>query len=346
MRYLHSQAIEMKFKGIFFIVAMLGLCIVPSCHHDKDDTTTKDYLSGSLTFDMPTFATKGSTFTLVPGGIKNPSTGNVGYYWYSSWDSTKDTTKTETGSGDGAYTVTVPDSIGNYSIYCIAFAEGYYTSSGSVNFYVVDPEINTTITDSGLSYSDERMNDTRDSKSYFVTTVGGKKWFKNNLYYSGSGVSYAFSPAIDALIGKYYTWEEAVSACPQGWHLPSDAEFAELANSTQGVTTHKAGETFEGAAGDLMVNAKFIENRMWAFWPEVKITNKSGFCALPGGYALDRGSEENQRFQGMNDYAVFWTSDTSGDSALYRYIYVKQNDVMLAKGDKTSFRASVRCVKD
>ena len=337
---------KMKFKGILFIVAVLALCIIPSCKHDDDDTTTKDYLSGTLTFDMPAFVTKGSTFTLVPKGISNPTKGDVGYYWYSSWDATKDTTKTETGPGDGAFTVSVPDSIGCYTIYCIAFATDYYTSSQSMEFYVVDPEINTTITDSGLSYSDERLDDARDSKSYFVTTVGGKKWMKNNLYYSGAGVSYAFSQAMDALIGRYYTWDEAVSACPQGWHLPSDAEFAELANTTQGVTVHKAGSTFVGAAGDLMVNAKFIQNRMWTFWPEVTITNKSGFCALPGGYVLDRGSEDNQRFQGMNDYAVFWTSDSAGDSALYRYIYVKQNDVMLGNGDKTSFRASVRCVKD
>ncbi len=336
----------MKFKDILFIVTLLAACILPSCKKDKDDSTTKDYLSGNLTFDMPAFVTKESTYTLIPSGIKNPSTGNVGYYWYTSWDSTKDTTKTETGPGDGAFTVSVPDSIGNYSIYCIAYATGYYTSSGNSSFYVVDPQINTTITDSGLSYSDERMDDSRDSKSYFVTTVGGKKWFKNNLYYSGSGVSYAFSPAMDALIGKYYTWEEAVSACPQGWHLPSDAEFALLANTTQGGTSHKAGADFKGAAGDLMVNAKFIENRMWTFWPEVNITNKSGFCALPGGYVLDRGSDDNQKFQGMNNYAVFWTSDSDGDSALYRYIYVKQNDVILGKGDKTSFRASVRCVKD
>ena len=96
----------------------------------------------------------------------------------------------------------------------------------------------------------------------------------------------------------------------------------------------------------MMVNAKFIGNRMWTFWPEVDITNKSGFCALPVGYAVERGAEDNQRFQGMNNYAVFWTSDSDGDYGLYRYIYVQQNDVMLAKGDKTSFRASVRCIKD
>jgi len=345
LRYLHVQAIKMKFKDIF-ITALLALAIVPSCKEKDDDTSTKDYLSGTLTFDMPAFVTKGETFTLVPTGLKNPTTGNLGYYWYSTWNSQKDTTKTETGPGDGAFTVTVPDEIGEYSIYCIAFATDYYTSSGSSTFYVIDPEINTTITDSGLSYSDERVTDPRESKSYFVTTIGGKKWFKNNLYYSGSGISYAYSPSIDILIGRLYTWEEAVTACPQGWRLPSDSDFAELANSTHSGSNYKAGETFKGAAGDMMVNAKFIGNRMWTFWPQVDITNKSGFCALPVGYAVERGAEDNQRFQGMNNYAVFWTSDSDGNYGLYRYIYVQQNDVMLAKGDKTSFRASVRCIKD
>ena len=276
----------MKFKDIF-ITALLALAIVPSCKEKDDDTSTKDYLSGTLTFDMPAFVTKGETFTLVPTGLKNPTTGNLGYYWYSTWNSQKDTTKTETGPGDGAFTVTVPDEIGEYSIYCIAFATDYYTSSGSSTFYVIDPEINTTITDSGLSYTDERVTDPRESKSYFVTTIGGKKWFKNNLYYSGSGISYAYSPSIDILIGRLYTWEEAVTACPQGWRLPSDSDFAELANSTHSGSNYKAGETFKGAAGDMMVNAKFIGNRMWTFWPQVDITNKSGFCALPVGYAVE-----------------------------------------------------------
>ena len=184
----------MKFKDIF-ITALLALAIVPSCKEKDDDTSTKDYLSGTLTFDMPAFVTKGETFTLVPTGLKNPTTGNLGYYWYSTWNSQKDTTKTETGPGDGAFTVTVPDEIGEYSIYCIAFATDYYTSSGSSTFYVIDPEIKTTITDSGLSFTDERVTDPRESKSYFVTTIGGKKWFKNNLYYSGSGISYAYSPS-------------------------------------------------------------------------------------------------------------------------------------------------------
>ena len=46
------------------------------------------------------------------------------------------------------------------------------------------------------------------------------------------------------------------------------------------------------------------------------------------------------------NYAAFWVSDPDSDFGHYRYIFVKQNDVQFGSGDKESFRASVRCVKD
>ena len=94
-----------------------------------------------------------------------------------------------------------------------------------------------------------------------------------------------------------------------------------------------------------MVNAKLLGSRMWEYWPQVTITNKSGFSALPIGYATL--TADNPKFTGENNYAMFWTSDSEDDEmALCRYIYVKQNDVLVRKADKGSFFASVRCVKD
>ena len=93
-----------------------------------------------------------------------------------------------------------------------------------------------------------------------------------------------------------------------------------------------------------MANVYFNWIKMWAFWPNVNITNQSRFAAVPVGYAIDQ--QTNLKFAGTNSYAVFWTSDNDGDNALYRYIYVDKNNVFCSKGDKTSFMASVRCVKD
>ena len=94
----------------------------------------------------------------------------------------------------------------------------------------------------------------------------------------------------------------------------------------------------------MMVNASFNGNRMWEFWPEVKITNSSRFSAIPAGYAVVEGDQST--FKGFDNYAFFWTSDTvSADMAVARYIYVDKPEVYAGEFGKNSIRATVRCVK-
>ncbi len=349
MRYLHFQQKKMKIRSFILIGASAAIIALPSCKKDEDDSTTKDYLNGSLTFTMPAYVTKGEVFNLTPKGVTNPATGSsedVGFYWTTSWDSSKDTTKTETDkSGDGSYEFTTPSKVGTFSVSCVAFATDYYTTSNSVSFSVVDPAIDSTVS-GAYSANDPRFTDPRDNSGYYTATFNGSTWMKNNLCYSGAGVSYENSVAMDAIFGRLYTWHEAVSACPEGWHLPSEAEFTALANAlAPDGTVFSEKEIFTGVAGGLMVDAKFLGSRMWEYWPQVKITNKTGLSALPVGYAIDSGN--SSKFTGVNNYATFWTADSENDDLGFcRYIYVKQNDIQIGARDKTSFRASVRCVKD
>jgi hypothetical protein len=87
----------------------------------------------------------GQELKLTPQGVKNP-TGDLGYYWFSSWKTAKDTVKTETGPGDGSWTVSAPVAIGTYSITAGAFAEDYYGSTCEKSFTVVDASLNGTQT--------------------------------------------------------------------------------------------------------------------------------------------------------------------------------------------------------
>ncbi|HAY18946.1 MAG TPA: hypothetical protein DCY24_07140 [Rikenellaceae bacterium] len=351
MRYLYSQSRKMKIRNIILTGLSAAMFALPSCKKDKDSTTTKDYVSGTLVFSssVPTYVRKGDAFSLTPSGITHPGTGlaeDVGYYWSRSWESAKDTTKAETDkSGDGTFKFTVPSKVGTFTVSCVAFANGYYTKSNTASFSVVDPALDSTVTGAYTS-KDTKFTDPRDGGSYYTTTFNGKTWMKNNLYYSGSGVSYENSEAMDAIFGRYYTWNEAVNACPEGWHLPSEKEFVEMANALAPAGTAFAEkETFTNVAGGLMVDARFLGTRMWEYWPQVKITNKSGFSVLPVGYANDSGS--SPKFTGLNSYAMLWTSTSdSEDYGFCRYIYVKQNDVLVGARDKKSFRASVRCIKD
>jgi uncharacterized protein (TIGR02145 family) len=340
----------MKIRNIILAGVSAAMIALPSCKKDDDSSSTKDYLSGTLTFTtMPGYMLKGEEYDLTPSGLTNPGTGlaeDIGYYWTTSWDSAKDTTKTESDKeSDGTFKLTAPSAVGEYTVSVVAFATGYYTSSETATFYVVDPALDSTIT-GAYTGKDPVFTDSRDNRSYYTTTFNGKTWTKNNLYYSGSGASYESSSAMDAIFGRFYTWNEAVKACPEGWHLPSDAEFAEMANAfaSEGAKFTER-ETFTGVAGNLMVDARYLGTRMWEYWPQVKITNKTGFSALPVGYAIDLS--DKPKFLSVGDYAMFWTSDSKDDSKAYcRYIYVKQNDIMVNAQDKESFRASVRCVKD
>ena len=349
MRYLYFQLKKMKIKSIVLIGTTAALLALPSCKKDNETSSTKEYLSGTLTFSMPSYVQKGEEYTLTPSGLKNPGTGSaqdIGYYWTTSFSSEKDTTKLESDTkGDGSYKLTIPPKVGEFSVSCVAFATDYYTSSNSVTFCVVDPAIDSTI--SG-AYSDKEATfiDTRDGSTYYTTTFNDKTWIKNNLYYSGGGVSYDNCSAVDPIFGRLYTWHDAMTACPEGWHLPSEAEFVALATALAPENAKFSEKAdFSGVAGGMMVNAKFLDTRMWEYWPQVKITNKSGFSALPIGYATLTG--DSPKFTGEYNYAMFWTSDSEDDEMAYcRYIYVKQNDVLVRKADKESFLASVRCVKD
>ena len=317
----------MKLKNIIILLSA-ALMVLPSCHKKDEKTTTTPDLDGSLYFNLPMFVDQGETFTLIPKGASNPTTGNVGYCWYNSWKTGRDTVKRETGIGDGSWTVTVPSKTGTYTISCMAFANGYANMTSSKAFTVVDPSLNGSLKGAGYQVDSVKFTDPRDGNVYFLATAGGKVWMQNNLYFKGLGASYENSVAMDPIMGRLYNWKEAVSACPQGWHLPTDAEFAALAEN----------------AGSLMADVTFNDSKMWTFWPQVKITNASKFSAIPAGYAIDQ--EGSRKYTGTNKYAVFWTADNDEDSGVYRYIYVDKNIVYSAYGDKDSFLASVRCVKD
>jgi uncharacterized protein (TIGR02145 family) len=333
-----------KIRKIFIIAALLPVVFI-SCNNDDDDTTT-NYVSGTLTFSIDDYVGKGVTYTLTPSGITSPTTG-VGYSWKPSWSSTRDTTKTTDGTGDGSWTFTTPIVVGEYTISCSAFADGYTSTSATKTIYVVDPAVDSTIT--GLGFADAPyFKDTRDGKEYFTTDFGGNTWMKENLGYmtdTVGSISYLNSEVMDEIFGRYYTWEDAQTACPAGWHLPTDEEFCQVADSIiADGTSYTKGENFINAAGGMMADAYFLDSKMWEYWPQVDITNKSGLSVIPVGYASTRSNTYS--FKGINEYAVFWTSSSyDDDSGLIRYIYVDKPDVYSGYMDK-AFYASVRCVKD
>ena len=84
----------------------------------------------------------------------------------------------------------------------------------------------------------------------------------------------------------YHSYEEALEVCPDGWQLPTEADWLEAA-AAAGAEGAQAYDTIEGIAAALMGNGYFNEDLMWEDWPQVgDITNATGLSFIPTGYAV------------------------------------------------------------
>jgi uncharacterized protein (TIGR02145 family) len=156
-------------------------------------------------------------------------------------------------------------------------------------------------------------------------TLGGKKWMKKNLnVQTENSWCYDNSPDSCAKYGRLYTWEAAKSACPVGWHLPSDAEWDALV-------------TFAG--GSSVAGKKLKLTSGW--YSNGNGTDEFGFSALPGGYRRSDGD-----FYGAGDYGRWWTAtEYDANDAYYRRMYYF-NDNVYSDDDYKNYAWSVRCVGD
>ncbi|KAF0198912.1 MAG: hypothetical protein FD166_903 [Bacteroidetes bacterium] len=195
----------------------------------------------------------------------------------------------------------------------------------------------------------ESYTDPRDGETYKTVKIGDQVWMAENLRYlpfvtgpdSGSptiplyyvlayeGNDLAEARASDYFdtYGALYNWEAAKIACPSGWHLPTEAEWMQLA---------------EYAGGADMAGNKLKESGT-EHWGVINddITDEHGFTALPGGCCLTGGL-----FDGLENFGTWWTR-TESDTAQASYILMTHNGTGVYKGLSIKEHGfSVRCVKD
>jgi uncharacterized protein (TIGR02145 family) len=158
--------------------------------------------------------------------------------------------------------------------------------------------------------------------AYRTVKIGNQVWMAENLRtVVGNSICYNNDPANCLKYGRLYDWNTARTACPQGWHLPSEQEWRDLANSLGGLNV--AGGKLKSITG----------------WnpPNAGATNESGFSAFPAGYNyLGDG-----RFYYLGEVTWFWHSTVNGGGVTL--ISYRQD---FSFGANTSNRFSCRCVKD
>ena len=214
-----------KLKSVFLIAA--GLVAAAACKKDEDETNVV-YLKGSLKFSVPEFILPGEVLKMTPSGLTHPDNGEIGYCWKVTPSMTKyDTTRFENGldkegkASDGSISYKFSDTLRTYTVYCYGFAEGYTSSSSSNSTTVVQPGPEGSVKGAGID-AEKDPYITVDGNKFYYTTIGKLDWFKQNLAYTKGGTPYRNAGPMDGVFGRYYSYNDAKDACPEGWRLPTD----------------------------------------------------------------------------------------------------------------------------
>lgn len=226
------------------------------------------------------------------------------------------------------------------------------------------------------------ITDSRDGKKYETVRIGNQIWMAENLSYLpavsppsigsttdphyyvydyiGTNVSAAKSTHNYTTYGVLYNWPAAMAGasssntnpsnvqgvCPAGWHIPSDAEWMQLANYLA-----DNGYNFDGTIGGGRDKiAKSLASKV--LWHSSSITgavgnnlsenNKSGFNGLPAGIRASDATFYRLTFNGH------WWSSTQSENASSAYHWLLGSDDvgLLRLQNSNIYGHSVRCVKD
>ena len=212
------------------------------------------------------------------------------------------------------------------------------------------------------------MTDERDGQTYKTVKIGNQTWMAENLNYAYIGVPYNYDdftfdstswcynndPANCETYGRLYTWAAALGkteeecgrrqdcgqpsgnirgVCPQGWHLPSRAEWMTLAVAVDESITEFSNNT--NAAG------KALKSRTgWDAHSGFTNDDAYSFAALPAG-AYYYGEYS---FKGA--IAHIWSSTQDDVDYAYNMSLVYSGDRVGLFNDRKPYGFSVRCLKD
>jgi uncharacterized protein (TIGR02145 family) len=190
-----------------------------------------------------------------------------------------------------------------------------------------------------LTDVDGHFTDTRDDKEYAFVNIGTQTWMAENLRYNVTDSTgwwcYNAAEANCDTYGRLYSWENAMKACPVGWHLPSDGEWKTL-EIFAGMTASDAdslGWRITGAAA-IALKAK----KGWNSGGTGENTVR--FSAIPSGI-FEQGT-----YSFIGDLTSFWTSTYTDEThALGRAMIYHAEGIYRWKYTKTS-GFSVRCIKN
>jgi len=205
---------------------------------------------------------------------------------------------------------------------------------------------------SGLTGTSGTFMDNRDSTSYKWVKIGKQIWMAENLNYNATGSKcYRNSEANCEKYGRLYDWSMAMALpvscnnnlctsqisakhkgiCPNGWHIPSDADWNILMKFVNPSCTDNS--TCAGAGTKLKATSGWNGSGNG--------TDDYGFSALPGGGSF------NGNFDYIGTNGDWWsTTEPEYGSGAYLRIMHYNDELALWFVEGKHYLFSVRCVQD
>ena len=285
-----------------------------------------------------------------------------GFYWSE--------TNTNPGPTTGGTKVTVSGTTGNFNrnLSGLKSKTTYYYRAFATNAQGISTGIVLSFTTNKEQGGETgTLTDSRDNKTYNTVKIGDQVWMAENLAYlpavnpassgsrtgkhyyvsgyNGTDVNAANATDNYKTYGVLYNWPAALTACPSGWHLPSDSEWTQLENYLS-----DNGYNYDGTIGG--GSKKFAKSMaattLWntssatgAIGNNLSANNSSGFSGLPGG-----GRSGSGNFDHVGDFGYWWSAAKGSISyAWNRYLYYGSS-TMYRYGGSKEYGFSVRCVRD
>ena len=182
------------------------------------------------------------------------------------------------------------------------------------------------------------MTDPRDGEVYAVVNIGKQIWMAENLRYNAPG-SMLNPDNPSTIYGRLYDGISAQTACPDGWRLPSDAEWNEMEMALGMPAADTAKTYWRGEHGAMM---KSVTG--WDYGENG--TNSSGFNGFPAGYYFSGTHGGEVGMDGIGHSGGYWAS-AEGDRAWIRFLGAPLAGVNRFDDDiSNGFAIGCRCVRD